>query len=665
MPPTRPPSPVPLFSDPEPGVVASPGATGAFLSTSLEAPAARFMRRLGAVDGFRRGVALFRYEPFWMKPRYVARLADVPDDTQLLFVELTSGEVALVAPLVDAPFRVGLKGTPEGLVAVGDTGDPTLLGSTALLAYVARGTELHELVRRAAEEVAHRLGTVRLRRDAQPPDFVEQFGWCTWDAFYRDVTRDRVKEGLESFRAGGVSPRLVILDDGWQSTQKQPTGEERLTAFAANERFPGGLSPTVRLAKQEYGVSTFLVWHAVHGYWGGLDAGAFPDLEITTAERNLSPEILTHFPNGNWEWWGALVGRPSNADVATFYDRYHGALAAQGVDGVKVDNQASVEGIARGAGGRVALAAAVRAGLEASVARHFDGRLINCMSCSTDLVYATRRFGLTRTSTDFWPKLPASHGLHAVTNALVSLWFGEFLDPDWDMFQSEHRAGRFHAALRAVSGGPVYVSDAPGAHDFELLRELVLSDGRILRARGPGRPTRDCLFENALEAPALFKIWNENARSAVVGAFHVRYREGGDRITGSVSPSDVPTLRGDDFAVYLHRAGTLHRVRRTDAVSLSLDTLEAELVTIAPVTAGFAALGLADKLNGGGAVTSVTHEAGVARVELRDGGRFVAFCERTPRSVRSDASPVQFRHEGQLLSVELPQGAARRLEVEL
>lgn len=37
-------------------------------------------------------------------------------------------------------------------------------------------------------------------------------------------------------------------------------------------------------------------------------------------------------------------------------------------------------------------------------------------------------------------------------------------------------------------------SDAPGKHNFELLKKLVLPDGSILRARLPGRPTRDCLF---------------------------------------------------------------------------------------------------------------------------------------------------------------------------
>ena len=58
-------------------------------------------------------------------------------------------------------------------------------------------------------------------------------------------------------------------------------------------------------------------------------------------------------------------------------------------------------------------------------------------------------------------------------------------------------AAGIHAAARAVSGGPVYVSDCPGSHSFEVLRQLVLPDGSVLRASLPGRPTRDTLLRSA------------------------------------------------------------------------------------------------------------------------------------------------------------------------
>ena len=63
---------------------------------------------------------------------------------------------------------------------------------------------------------------------------------------------------------------------------------------------------------------------------------------------------------------------------------------------------------------------------------------------------------------------------------------------------SKHPAAGLHAAARAVSGAAVYVSDKPGQHDFDILRQLVLSDGSVLRALLPGRPTLDCLFADPL-----------------------------------------------------------------------------------------------------------------------------------------------------------------------
>lgn len=40
------------------------------------------------------------------------------------------------------------------------------------------------------------------------------FGWCTWDAFYTDVTAEGVRNGLESLGKGGIILEFVIIDDG-------------------------------------------------------------------------------------------------------------------------------------------------------------------------------------------------------------------------------------------------------------------------------------------------------------------------------------------------------------------------------------------------------------------------------------------------------------------
>ena len=64
-------------------------------------------------------------------------------------------------------------------------------------------------------------------------------------------------------------------------------------------------------------------------------------------------------------------------------------------------------------------------------------------------------------------------------------------------------------------------SDKPGNHNFDLLRKLVLPDGSVLRARLPGRPTRDCLFADpARDGTSLLKIWNMNKFTGIVGVFN-------------------------------------------------------------------------------------------------------------------------------------------------
>lgn len=39
----------------------------------------------------------------------------------------------------------------------------------------------------------------------QMPDMLNWFGWCTWDAFYTDVTSEGVKEGLERYLLSSFS----------------------------------------------------------------------------------------------------------------------------------------------------------------------------------------------------------------------------------------------------------------------------------------------------------------------------------------------------------------------------------------------------------------------------------------------------------------------------
>lgn len=563
-------------------------------------------------------------DPFWMRPVKGAADDEVPPDTQWLLVRRTDGKLVLLVPVIDEPLRFSLDGRGGSLAVWGDTGDAETVATRGVAVYAAVGDDPYELQERGARAVAARLGTCRLREDKALPDFVDRFGWCTWDAFYQQVSLENVRRGLEVFREGGVVPGVLILDDGWLSERTMPRGGRRLTGFAAHaEKFPGGLAALKRMLVDEFGVARLLVWHAVMGYWAGLDADAFASYRVIDHVRQTMPSFGKD-KDRLFTWFGLTCGAIHRDDVAAFYDDFHRALADEGVDGVKIDNQSSVEYSGTGQGGRVALTRAYRRALEASSRKHFDGRLISCMANASETYYFARDTALQRTSEDFWPHAPESHGQHLHTNAMVSLWFGRFMHPDWDMFQSGHAWGAFHAAARAISGSPIYVSDKVGEHDFDLLRKLVCSDGRVPRCADVALPTPDNVFHDPTREAVPLKLFNRNAHGWVVGVFHAGYdADGAAPIEATVSLDDIPNLPAGDYAVYAHRAERAWPVGERSS-TLRVEQGEWEVLTVAPRRRGVAVVGLAEKINSGGCVAEdALGEDGRRRVSLRDAGTLV------------------------------------------
>ena len=639
-------------------LVPDPLGSAVFIHVVAQEAASRLVLPIGGLLNLSRFTACYRDEPFWMKPMCGMADTPVPIETQVLLAEQVGGNCVLLVPIIDGDFRCSLQGdSAAALELVVESGDKSVVTSAVTGLLVAVGNDPYAVVESASRSAMARMQSGRFRVDKSLPAFADQFGWCTWDAFYQDVSESKVREGLESFKAGGVQPKLIILDDGWQSVSKMASGETRLTSFAANEKFDGDLGPLTAMAKNEYGIETFLVWHAFHGYWGGVDPHSLPGYRVRSAVRDFSPGIHS-YGYGSEQYWGPVVGVVSPDEIYRFYQDYHRSLRLQGVDGVKVDTQATTEGVSAGDGGRVFSMQRYHEALEGSVETQFNGNLINCMSCASEMLYGALRSSITRTSIDFWPNDPASHGLHLYTNAQVGLWFGEFIHPDWDMFQSGHAMGAYHAAGRAVGGCPVYVSDKVGAHDFDLLRKLVLPNGEILRCLRPGRPTRDCLFRDPTSESALLKIFNSNRYGGVVGVFNARYAADSadsEPIAGDVGPSDIEGLSGRQFAVYAHNSGELKSMGREERRSVTLPQLTAEVFTVMPIENGFAPIGLANMFNSSGAVTGWTADEHGHHIVLRAGGRFVAYCEAEPTNVLVNGieAPFQFDNTLRRLDVEI------------
>lgn len=633
-------------------LVSEPGRHGVFLHLRAERSASRHRICLGSIPALERFVACHRFEPYWMKPAVGCNVSEVPAATQFFLGRLRGLGWLLVVPLVADPFCCSLDaGRNAALELLAETGCARLAGQTGLAAYVALGADPFSMLRACSSEVALRLGG-KLRRDKSLPDFVAQFGWCTWDAFYAEVSAAKVQSGLEALAAGGITPKFLILDDGWLDVRQMPTGEMRLDSFRANEKFEGGLARLTQMAKQAYGVRTVLVWHTIVGYWGGITQGLSQERGYAAVEqvRHFGEGVLAHAPRANNEWWGELVGFVPPGSIARFFDDYHGTLSQQGVDGVKVDSQAVLEALSQGQGGRMQVSRAYREALEASVSKYFRGRLIHCMSHAPESWYGAAAPTLARGSIDYFPARPETHGPHVYANAVVGLWFGQFVQPDWDMFQSVHPMAAFHAAARAISGGPVYVSDKPGAHDFELLGKLVCSDGSVLLADQPALPTLDSLLMDPAREAGLLKIWNRNGPAAIVGVFNCNVAAPASAaLAGQTGPADVPGLEGERFAVYAHCAGTLRVASLAERWQVTLAPGCFELYTLVPLEEEFAAVGLANMFNSRAAVSGESWRGDAAcTISLRDGGRFVACALRPPRALHVGEHSVPFTFDAEL-----------------
>ncbi|OVA16756.1 Glycosyl hydrolases 36 [Macleaya cordata] len=298
------------------------------------------------------------------------------------------------------------------------------------------------------------------------------------------------------------------------------------------ERERGGLKALIDDMKEKFrGLDDIYVWHALCGAWGGarpettnLDAKVAKAMVSPGLEKTMYDLAVVMVVKGG-------IGLVNPNQAAELYEAMHSYLANIGITGVKVDVIHTLEYVCEDYGGRVQLAKEYYKGLTQSLKKIFEGSgLIASMEQCNDFFFlATKQISMGRVGDDFWFEDPNGdpmgvywlQGVHMIHCSYNSLWQGQFIQPDWDMFQSDHLCAEFHAGSRSICGGPIYVSDKVGRHNFDLLRKLVLPDGTILRCQHYALPTRDCLFENPLfDRKTMLKIWNLNKFVGVVGAFN-------------------------------------------------------------------------------------------------------------------------------------------------
>ncbi|KAL2459341.1 putative galactinol--sucrose galactosyltransferase 4 [Forsythia ovata] len=460
----------------------------------------------------------------------------------------------------------------------------------------------------------------------------------------------------------------------------------------------GGLKALVSDLKEKFpSLDDVYVWHALCGAWGGVRPGTTHLNAKVTPAKMAAGLANTMFDLAVVMVEKGGIGLVDPNQAADLYEAMHSYLADVGITGVKVDVIHTLEYVSEDHGGRIQLAKAYYDGLTKSLGKNFGGTgLIASMEQCNDFFFlATKQISMARVGDDFWFEDPNGdpmgvywlQGVHLIHCSYNSLWQGQFIQPDWDMFQSDHLCAEFHAGSRAICGGPVYVSDKVGRHNFDLLRKLVLPDGTILRCQHYALPTRDCLFENPLfDGKTLLKLWNLNKFGGVVGVFNCQgagwypeehkckaHPECYKTMSGIVSPNDVEWEQKDFtaelrdielFAVYLNKAESFYLMRSKDEINVTLEPTSFEIVTFSPVykvtkNAKFTAIGLVNMFNSGGSIESLDYRCNenncTATITIKGSGKFLAYSSIRPKKImlNYESSEFEWTSNG-VLKFEVP-----------
>ena len=590
----------------------------------------------------------------WCVPKFPASFGEVDENTQMLLWKKKNGGYCCILPLVSGEYVTMLQSIDGKLCAVTKSCVDSLktCDSTAFL--YGEGEQPHELVHAMAKEAAYVLNNgVLLREDRRYPEVLEYLGWCSWDSMEIWVNEAEIFQKCREFREKNIPVRWGVLDDMWADvewTKKLPKftphdisfkvmHSSKLKNYEADpERFPEGLAHTIRGMKEEFGLKVG-VWHPTAGYWAGLmpDSPAYENLKDYTMQVKFGNRILPDLRDGG--------------KAFQYYNTIHKFLRSCGTDFLKIDNQSFIRAHYENDVPVGTAALHMQTAIEASVGANFDGDLINCMGMATENMLNRTATAVSRCSGDFQPENRAWFSGHLMACAYNGLLQGQFYCNDWDMWWSDDEQAKKNSVLRALSGGPIYVSDRLERSRPEIFAPLCFSDGRILRPDLSAMPTADCVVCNMKQVEKPLKVFNMAGSVGYIAAFNLHHSEK-CAVNGCISAADIPYLKGEKFLLHEYFSGEWTILRGDEVYNFTLqDADDFRLFALVPVENGMAILGDADKFISSLAVASV----GRGYIRTVEGGKIRIYSEKEITRAENAAGEVlPLTRDGDLYTVLAP-----------
>jgi len=609
------------------------------------------------IPEYKIGVSIWRYKPWnsWSKPIRIDSIQQLESwDIQFFYWQYADGLYGAAMPLCGKGYRTTL-GQENGR-----------FGAKAISYYngmkedsipqltIGFGNDPYKLFTDLYEEGMKQMGmSENLRKNKTYPPILENIGWCTWNSsdMGRLLNEKLLLDAAKYFKSNKFPMGWMLIDDGWFDNS-----DSRLNGYFPDKlKFPRGFKPVVNELKSGYGIKNVGIWHAFNGYWNGIN----PDSPLGKQYKNDlyswqqkerpdldSAAIVTYY-----------FIKPNSPALFSFYDEFHAFMKREGLTFVKVDNQLVAERMCVSNYPIFDLSKLMHEALNKSIFEKFDGTIINCMDMTAEAYYNFGKSAIARTVEDYFEYTEnenynlqkgnaAAHVVQAIYN---SLYFSQMVFTDFDMFQSHNPNAEFHAIARALSGGPIYLTDRIGQSRFDVLTPLIYSDGRIIRSPNPLLPTEDCLFQ-VLDAKPL-KAFSLVGSTGLLGIWNAA---NADKVEGSFKPSDVHGITGEQFGVYEYFSKELVIATHDQLIPVAVNRLGYKLYYVVPLIGGNGVLGLVNKYNAPATIVTQDITSSVIKAVVPEGGVFGAIVQSKPKKVSVNGENVTANYNNHLLTIEIP-----------
>ncbi len=540
------------------------------------------------IPGTKRYIDAFMNCHFWQRPFIGKKIKDIRPRTQAMMIDKGMEKVYLSTTCHNAykseMFPAGkiVSVVAQSNTVLDDINDCVLIGGVDKDAY-----SLPEKVIGFGMKIMEKAG--KLRKDKRYPEEFEYLGWCSWDAFHMDVTHDDLLKKCEEFKQKDIPVRWMIIDDMWGDVDcidRKTMHQRELNDWEADPvRFPKGLKGAVSDIKSKYGMKVG-IWHPANGYWSGINPnGALAKRHGDLLEYTLEGRV--------WRSTPQLMHSFDRKKAEKYYDLQHKFYKDCGIDFTKVDNQGSCKDFAYRKGDVNTTITNLHLAIEKASKKYYGGALINCMGMPIENFWNRTYSNVNRFSGDFQPENRKWFVQHLLQCAYNSLTQGTVYTGDWDMWWSDDAQARKNAVLRAMSGGPIYMSDELNRSIKEVIMPTVFTDGRILRLPNPAIPTKDCMFDDSEHNGRVFKVFNKYKGNGIVAAFNLDENE--SAVTGVISPEDAGLKRGE-YVAYNWFTGEATLINKGERLEVTLNNYDDfRLIIFVPVKEGKAVIGLAEK----------------------------------------------------------------------